>query len=168
MTRVTTLVTRAADALVTICFAGFFIAVLAQIAYRYLGINLVFSEELARLLSLYVVFLGLVLVTVRHGHIRIDLLDRILGRNRLTDTLYRFQLLAAFVFLCALTVGAFQLMVANWPYPLATMSFVSQGTVYLAPFLGGAAAAIITAVHFVTPGRADLIHAEAEAEDGEA
>ncbi|MEF2553146.1 TRAP transporter small permease subunit [Aurantimonas sp. A2-1-M11] len=156
MNTVTTVVTRAADALVTFCFAGFFLAVLAQIAYRYLGINLVFSEELARLLNLYVVFLGLVIVTVRHGHIRIDLLDRLLGRNRLTDILYRFQLLAAFVFLCAMTLGAYRLMVANWPYPLATMPWVSQGTIYLAPFIGGAAATVITAVNFLTPGRSDL------------
>ncbi len=158
MKTVTTVVTRATDALVTICFAGFFVAILAQIAYRYLGVSLVFSEELARLLNLFVVFLGLVLVTARHGHIRIDLIDRMLGRNLLTDILYRFQLFAAFVFLCALTFGAYRLMVANWPYPLATMSWVSQGMVYLAPFIGGAVAAVITAIKFVTPGRSDPIH----------
>ncbi|RAH99136.1 hypothetical protein DLJ53_21550 [Acuticoccus sediminis] len=151
MIRVTDQLAKASEALATIAFIGFFAAILAQIGYRYLGISLVFSEEVARLLNLYVVFIGLVVVTVRHGHIRIDLLDRIFGPGPVTSALYRIQLVLTFVFLASVAWGSWSLTYANWPYPLATLDFMPKGTIYLAPFLGAALGAVVSLLRLVQP-----------------
>ncbi|WMS41921.1 TRAP transporter small permease subunit [Acuticoccus sp. MNP-M23] len=151
MTRLTDGLAKAAEALATIAFIGFFVFILAQIGYRYLGLSLVFSEELARLLNLYVVFLGLVVVTVRHGHIRIDILDRMLGNGPLTAALYRIQLVLTFIFLASVAWGSWSLTAANWPYPLATLHFVPKGAIYLAPFLGAAVGAVVSLLRLAQP-----------------
>lgn len=151
MIRLTDGLARTAEVLATIAFIGFFVAVLAQIAYRYLGISLVFSEEVARLLNLYVVFVGLVVVTVRHGHIRIDLLDRMFGNGPLTSALYRVQLVLTFVFLASVAWGSWLLTSANWPYPLATLHFVPKGAIYLAPLIGASLGAVVSVLRLAQP-----------------
>ncbi|EPX76805.1 hypothetical protein Salmuc_04691 [Salipiger mucosus DSM 16094] len=134
----------------TLAFVGFFAAILAQIAYRYLGISLVFSEELARLLNVWVVFLGLIAVTVRHDHIRVDLLDRTFGNSPATTFLYRVQLLLTALFLASVTWGAFHLTTSNWAYPLATLP-IPRGAIFLAPCLGAGFGVMVSVLKLFEP-----------------
>ncbi|MEO6270564.1 MAG: TRAP transporter small permease subunit [Lautropia sp.] len=129
----------AIDILATASFIGFFLAVVAQIVYRYFGVSMVFSEELARLLNLYAVFLGAVVASRLDAHIRIDAIDNVLGlshRPRLRATLHIVYQVTAAVFLSVFAIGATRLVGANWDIPLATMDWLNNGHIYLAAAIG--------------------------------
>lgn len=129
----------AIDIFATASFIGFFLAVVAQIVYRYLGVSIVFSEELARLLNLYAVFLGAVVASRLDAHIRIDAIDNLLGlsyRPRLRAGLHILYQLTAAVFLSVFAIGATRLVGANWDIPLATMDWLNNGHIYLAASIG--------------------------------
>lgn len=132
-------------ALAAICFAGFILMILAQVSYRYLGISMVFSEDAARLLNIYAVFLGLVMVVHKDGDVRIDLIDRFLARNLKLQTIlrigYAFILIAL---LSAITFGSYLLMKANWGFSLPAIPFLHQGHIYLAPFIGSILSIVVT------------------------
>jgi len=132
-------------ALAAICFAGFILMILAQVSYRYLGISMVFSEDAARLLNIYAVFLGLVMVVHKDGDVRIDLIDRFLAQKPALQTIlrvgYAFILIAL---LSAISYGSFLLMQANWGFLLPAIPFLHQGHIYLAPFIGSILSIIVT------------------------
>lgn len=155
-------IARTSEVLAAVCFAGFLFAILAQVAYRYLGISLVFSEELARILNVYVVFIGLVLVTRTDGHIRIDLLERACeGAAFIQPIIRTLHLLAAFIFLVLLAVGSWQLVESSWTHRIATISWITHGHIYLAPFIGSSASAVVVFVRlFDLRGRLNLLRLE--------
>lgn len=125
--------------LAALCFAGFLLMVIAQVGYRYFGLSMVFSEDAARLFNLYAVFLGLVMVVYAAGDVRIDLIDRYLAEDGLARrVLAAFYCLAQLVLLAAICYGSYLLMRSNWGWTLPAISFLHQGHLYLAPFLGSA------------------------------
>lgn len=66
----------------TVFFVLFCIAILLQVFTRYVLNNpLPWSEEAARYLSMWAMFLGAVTVTSRHGHLCVDLVDHYLDRS---------------------------------------------------------------------------------------
>ncbi len=124
-------------ALAALCFAGFLVMVLAQVFYRYFGVSMIFSEDGARLLNIYAVFLGLVMVVHAEGDVRIDLIDRfVLTGPRSLAVLRLAYALIMLVLLAAIATGAFLLMRSNWGLSLPAITFLHQGHIYLAPFLG--------------------------------
>jgi TRAP-type C4-dicarboxylate transport system permease small subunit len=144
------MVAGGSEILACLCFALFLLAILAQVAYRYLGFNLVFSEELARMMNVYVVFIGLIVVTRSDGHIRIDLLERMLGEDsRAARVLGILHLLLMFGFLVMVAIGSWQLTVGGWNSRLATISWISHGHVYLAPLVGSTMAAVVVLMRLV-------------------
>lgn len=139
ITRLLDGIALATDILATASFIGFFLAVVAQIAYRYLGISIVFSEELARLLNLYAVFLGAAVASRINGHIRIDAIDNLFGLSRrpwLRSALRIAYQIVAIVFLTVFAIGATRLVSSNWDIPLATMEWLNNGQIYLAAAIG--------------------------------
>jgi TRAP-type C4-dicarboxylate transport system permease small subunit len=137
MRRIAELTARVSMALAAICFAGFIVMVIAQVAYRYLGVSMVFSEDAARLLNLYAVFLGLVMIVHAQGDVRIDLIDRVLAeRPRARAVFGLFYNLAMALLLAAIAWGSYLLMVSNWGLILPAISFLHQGHLYFAPFIG--------------------------------
>jgi TRAP-type C4-dicarboxylate transport system permease small subunit len=72
---------RAIDGLAVVLFALLFLVVLAQIGFRYLlGSPLVWSEELARYIFVWVCFLGWLMAVGRNDHIVITMVRDRLGR----------------------------------------------------------------------------------------
>ena len=137
-------IAQTADLLATLAFIGFFVAVCAQVGYRYLGISIVFSEELARLLNLYAVFLGVVTASRLEAHIRIDVIDHFIGPRRWLDATLRIAYqLAAIAFLAVVAIGASMLVEANKDIPLATMAWLHNGHIYLAAAIGSSAMLIV-------------------------
>lgn len=135
--RLMDVVASALDVLATLFFFGFFAAVVAQVVYRYLGVSIVFSEELARLLNLYAVFLGAVAAARSDMHIRIDVIDHLVeGRPRLGASLRIFYQAAAAAFFAVFGTGASLLVVSNWNIPLATMASLNNGHIYLPAAIG--------------------------------
>lgn len=144
MDRIITTVARACLALAATFFVLFILMILAQVSYRYLGVSMVFSEEAARLLNVYSVFFGLVFVIYAGADVRINLIDRLLGdRPGLLRALHVFYLAMALTFLTVLTIGSFLLAESNWRWALPSISFLSKGHVYVAPFIGGLLSALI-------------------------
>lgn len=132
-------------ALAAICFAGFLVMILAQVSYRYLGISMVFSEDAARILNIYAVFLGLVMVVHSDGDVRIDLIDRFFAKRAgLQITLRIGYAFITLTLLSAIAYGSYLLMQANWGFALAAIPFLHQGHIYLAPFIGSILSIIVT------------------------
>ncbi|MFB9887136.1 TRAP transporter small permease [Balneatrix alpica] len=77
MIKLHTLLTRTLEYLMAAALAVMFIAVLGNVILRY-GFNsgLAVSEELARLLFVWLIFIGAVLAMARHAHLGFDLLQR--------------------------------------------------------------------------------------------
>ncbi len=152
------MLTEVSDALATFAFAGFLCAIIAQVAYRYIGISMVWSEELARLLNVYMVFFGVILVTARRGHLKIDVLERSITSPLFLRTLRIVHLLLALVFLLCLAYGAYLLTLSSWGHRLATMAWANHGMFYLAPLIGSllsAALIVLQIVEEFTSARAE-------------
>jgi TRAP-type C4-dicarboxylate transport system permease small subunit len=143
------LLAKVSDALATFAFAGFLCAIIAQIAYRYIGISMVWSEELARLLNVYMVFFGVILVTARRGHLKIDVLERTITSPAVLRILRISHLLLALVFLLCLAYGAYLLTVSSWGHRLATMAWANHGLFYLAPLIGSLLSAALIILQIV-------------------
>jgi len=126
----------AADVLATGAFIGFTAAIISQVCYRYLGFTIVFSEELARFLNIFAVFLGAAVATRVDGHIRIDVIDRFLPAGRVAAAFRILYLASALVFLLILCAGSWIMVRENWEIKLATMNWLSNGHIYLAPAVG--------------------------------
>ena len=134
-----------AEALASISFFCFFAAITAQIMYRYLGFTIIFSEELARLLNIYAVFLGAAVATRYDQHIRIDVIDRFLVGHRDISKVFRFlYYFVSLVFLFILGAGSMIMVKENWGLPLATMSWLNSGHIYLAPAIGSVLMFLLT------------------------
>ncbi|MCJ8141022.1 TRAP transporter small permease [Falsirhodobacter halotolerans] len=143
-------IAAAAEVVASLCFGLFLLAILAQVAYRYLGVNLIFSEELARLLNVYVVFVGVIVVTRSDGHIRIDLVERALAhRPALCRAMTIVQRALSLAFLLLVAWGAWHLMQGGWSSRLSTMQYLSQGHIYLAPCLGASLSALLMALRLI-------------------
>lgn len=144
MTRLTGLIARTCLVIAAICFGVFVLMILAQVGYRYLGVSMVFSEEAARVLNVYSVFFGLVFVVFASADVRINLIDNLLVAHPSLRTAFRaVYLLLAAGFFATLTVGSFLLAQSNWSWPLPSISFMTKGHVYVAPFIGGLMSMII-------------------------
>jgi TRAP-type transport system small permease protein len=140
-----TWIALAADAMASISFLGFIVAITLQIIYRYLGVSIIFSEELARLLNIYAVFLGAAVATRYDFHIRIDVIDRLFLRHRaLAKCFHIFYQTVALLFFVILGTGSFLMVKENWDLPLATMSWLSSGHIYLAPAIASVLMFLIT------------------------
>ncbi|MDR1533646.1 MAG: TRAP transporter small permease [Planctomycetota bacterium] len=126
---------KAMDILSIILFSGVFVAVLLQIFCRYvLGSPLVWSEELSRILFIWVALIGWTLA-MRHGsHLRIEfLMDKMpAGMRRGMDLTFMACNLFFMGFLTWIGVR----MVGRSTYiPTTTMPFISTACIYAAlPF----------------------------------
>ncbi|MFP8967678.1 TRAP transporter small permease [Pokkaliibacter sp. CJK22405] len=72
---------RLIEFLMAACLAVMFVAVFGNVILRYFfGSSIPSSEELSRLLFVWLIFLGAVLATARHSHIGFDLAQRALPK----------------------------------------------------------------------------------------
>ncbi|WP_194135935.1 TRAP transporter small permease subunit [Salipiger mangrovisoli] len=143
------------DAVATFAFAGFLCAIIAQVAYRYAGISMVWSEELARLLNVYMVFFGLILVTADGGHLKIDILERSIRSPEALRLLRVAHRVLALVFLLCLAWGGVKLTLSSWAHPLATMAWANHGMVYLPVVIGALLSAALLVLQLLpTPDQA--------------
>lgn len=143
------------DILATTAFAGFFVMVVAQVSYRYLGVSMPFSEELARIFNIYAVFLGAAVAVRAEAHIRIDVIDRLFRHHRLLSSVFQvFYHLAALAFLLVFGSGAVLMAIDNWDVPLATMTWIGSGHVYLAPAAGSGLMILLTLDRLAVTARA--------------
>ncbi|MES1923962.1 TRAP transporter small permease subunit [Salinisphaera sp. T31B1] len=147
MERLAGWIATTAMALSALCFGGFLLMVIAQVGYRYLGISMVFSEDAARLFNIYALFLGLVMIVHAGGDVRIDLIDRYLApEGAARRGLAVFYALVQVLLLAAICYGSYELMRSNWGWTLPAISFLHQGHIYMAPFIGSALSLLVLAL----------------------
>lgn len=119
-------------------FIGFFVCIVAQVMYRYLGVNLTWSEELARVLNIWTVFLGAAVVYRQEEHIRIDIIDRFLiHKNKKIKTAFAlFADVFCLLFVLVLLTGSLVMAVSTWDVYLSSLTGWRTSYLYFAPALG--------------------------------
>lgn len=117
------------NAAILLCMFG--VTVLTVIFRSVLGIPASWSEDLAQLTFILLVFIGAAAVMKDDAHIRIDsMVDLLPPRWRLR--LRRLCWLLTIPFLVLFGVGAWDNALNNWEVPLGTVEWISIGYIYLA------------------------------------
>ncbi|HYF56408.1 MAG TPA: TRAP transporter small permease [Salinarimonas sp.] len=123
---------RSLDLLAALLFAAALILVNAQIVCRFvLEISVPWTEEVSRLVFVWLAFLGAALGAREGTLIVIDTLPEVVGPRWTTyvDPLVRLISLGVVVFLF---LGSIPLVRSVWPTTLATVDWISNGWAYLA------------------------------------
>jgi len=120
-----------------IILTAMFLTTLFQVIARViLGISSVWSEELARFLYVWMVFLGAALITKDDEHIRVGVLtDRVRGRT--AAALKLLTILLTVPFIGIMTWGAWLNTRLNWNTFAPTLDWLRIGYIYLVIFLCG-------------------------------
>ncbi|HSB78182.1 MAG TPA: TRAP transporter small permease, partial [Candidatus Methylomirabilis sp.] len=118
-----------------------------------LGISSVWSEELARFLYVWVVFLGAALLIRDDEHIRVGVLtDRMSQR---TSSMFRMlAILLTLPFVGVMTWGAWTNTWLNWKTYAPTLDWLRIGYIYLMIWLSGLIMLWYLAVSLVQQARA--------------
>jgi TRAP-type C4-dicarboxylate transport system permease small subunit len=144
---------RWVDGIVVGLFAATLVLVNVQIVCRFvLSISVPWTEEVSRLLFIWLAYLGAA-VGFREGTlIVIDTVPELLGprASRVLDPLVRVVSFAVVAFLFA---GSIPLVRSVWPTTLATVDWVSNGWTYLA-FTASFGLMILYSVAPLVPGLA--------------
>ncbi len=120
-------------ALLFLMFATTFFQVLARSVFH---VSAVWSEELARLTYVWMVFFGVGILIKEEGLIRVTvLMDRV--DRRVARVLRVCGDLAVIPFLAVLTWGAWTNTVLNWTTVTPTIEWLSMGYIYLGICVSG-------------------------------
>jgi TRAP-type transport system small permease protein len=124
---------RSLDRAAAFLFAAALVLVNVQIVCRFvLSISVPWTEEVSRLVFIWLAFLGAALGAREGSLIVIDTLPEVVGPRRwdaVVGPLVRIVSLAVIVFLF---VGSIPLVQSVWPTTLATLDWISNGWAYLA------------------------------------
>ncbi len=134
------------NALILLCM--FVVTVLTVVFRSVLGIPASWSEDLAQLTFILLVFVGAASVMEDEGHIAIStIFDRFGDRGqRIIRVLGRLLILP---FLVLFVRGAWDNMMFNWEVELGTVEWIRIGHIYLALVVSGAIMIYYTLVNIV-------------------
>lgn len=124
--------TRGLNVAAAALFAAALVLVNAQIVCRFiLSISVPWTEEVSRLVFVWLAFLGAALGAREGSLIVIDTLPEVVGPrwDRLFGPFVRLLSLAVILFLF---VGSIPLVRSVWPTTLSTVDWISNGWAYLA------------------------------------
>jgi TRAP-type C4-dicarboxylate transport system permease small subunit len=123
---------RSLDLIAALLFAAALILVNVQIVCRFaLSISVPWTEEVSRLVFIWLAFLGAALGAREGSLIVIDTLPEFVGQrwNTIMGPIVRLFSLAVILFLF---IGSIPLVNSVWPATLATVDWISNGWAYLA------------------------------------
>ncbi len=130
-----------------IMFFVMFAVSFLQVFFRYImNDSLIWSEELARYLFVWISFLGGAVVMERGSHIRIDILESCI-RGMPKKAILRVAKALSLAFLAALATSGFMIVGLTMDQPSAVMQ-IPMGLVYLAIPIGSLAMMIVLAKNF--------------------
>lgn len=123
---------RTLDLVGNAAFFALFIAVFLQVFFRYvIPFPLVWTEELARYLCVWITFLGAAIGFREKGHIVVEiLLNRLSPRSRLVHGII-INIVTA-LFLLSAFIGSLEMMQRTHGILAITMPFIRNSYVYLA------------------------------------
>ncbi len=156
---------RSVDILLTVLActtAGLVVGlVTAEVIGRYFfGSSIYFATELAQLMFVWTVFLGMPLALVRGRHVSITLADTMLPPAG-AMLVRRLAMASAIALLAVLAWKCWELMLFNWDQRLNTKR-LSAGLYYLPVIIGAAFSMVVLAVGVVV-GEYRLIDSEEDA-----
>ena len=134
----------------TLSFCCFFFGIFVAVLLRYfLSLPIVWSEELAGLAAVWMVFCGASVAVLHREHIGIDVVPRLsLLRGRLRQAYDVAVTLMMLVFSIALTVSGINVTSGNWTRMLPALQW-PYAVMYLAVAVGGATMTVFLLVHLV-------------------
>ena len=124
-------ITRVINFIATTMFVGMMLAALLQILFRFvLKISVPWTEELARILYVYVTFLGLILLEVDNNSIKVSfLVDKLPFKQRFL--LQIFLNVFGILFLICLFIGAIIMFRSSNTMNFGTMPFLKVSVLYI-------------------------------------
>ena len=119
------------NVIATTMFIGMMFAALAQIFFRFvLKISVPWTEELARILYVYVTFLGLILLEHENNNIKVTfLIDKLPFKYRYLIQV--FLNVFSILFLICLFIGAFIMFRSSSTMNFGTMTFLKVSILYI-------------------------------------
>jgi TRAP-type transport system small permease protein len=130
--------------LIALCI--FFMAIIFQIASRYLGIAVIWTEEVANYSFIWAVFMGAAVMLNRREHFSFDFLQRKLkGKSKAYLDIFNDTIL--FLFSIALLIYGVQAVQSFWNYNWASLPMLKMGYVWISIPIMGATMAIYTLAH---------------------
>jgi TRAP-type C4-dicarboxylate transport system permease small subunit len=131
MRRLYNILSNCFENLSSIFLAGVLLAVVLQVFFRYVaGIPVPWTEESARYLGIWMVFMGAAAAIAKETHIKITfILERFPARTKVLFEL--FIDLIMFLFSAIVLSGSIELIGLNWEQEAVTFP-LSVGTLYLA------------------------------------
>lgn len=118
----------------TVLLGVFVLTIILGVFCRYvLNAPLVWSEELARNLNIWSVFLGASVALYKVDHLRVDIMDRSVARwPKIGQAVLSLLLIGAeALFALSLVLGGWHMTLDRWEVPLTTLP-INQGWIYLA------------------------------------
>lgn len=139
-----TLISRILTAFATITFSIMCTVVFVEVIFRhFLSLPLVWSEELARIMLIWTVFLGAGAVLIRGEHIALEFLLENLP-EKFSDWLRIINSLIALIFLVCLLVGAFRMIQITWVIRAESIPIIRMAYQYIVLFTGAAVMFVFT------------------------
>ncbi len=121
---------RLVTVLALVGFCGMLLSTWAQIFFRKMAISVDWTEELARILFIVSVFLGIALAVAEKRHIVVDFLfNRLPPRLRIVVKMF-FDVVIV-LFLLFLLRGAAAMVVVTWESYMIAISWLRTGYLYL-------------------------------------
>lgn len=116
-------------------FSGMLLATIGQVLFRYvLKISVPWTEELARILFIMTMFLGIAIAIREDEHIVVDFLFKKLNRRLQAAGLILYNL-AIFIFLCFLARGTLTMTQMTWESYMIALEWVRTGYLYFIEFI---------------------------------
>lgn len=131
LSRALTILDRTLVVIAVTAFIGMMLATAGQVIFRYvLEISVGWTEELARVLFITAMFLGIAIATRQHQHIVVDFLFKRLGdrARRVVATVFDFIIL---VILISMLRGAITMVDLTWESYMIAMPWMRTGYLFL-------------------------------------
>lgn len=115
----------------------FFLVIVLQIVTRYLGISVIWTEEVANYSFIWAIFMGAAVMVNRREHFNFDFIHRKLkGKNRVRLSIFNDVVLILFNFFIFLL--GIQVVSEFWNYTWAAIPEMKMGYVWVAiPIMAG-------------------------------
>lgn len=109
----------------------FFVVIMLQIVTRYMGVSVIWTEEVANYSFIWAIFMGAAVMVNRREHFNFDFFQRKLqGKRRVSLSIFNDLVLIVFnIFIFLLGM---QVVVEFWNYTWATIPEMKMGYIWIA------------------------------------